>query len=109
MGIKGINKKSYINIITALDHLETLQVMVSEISPDAVEIERLKKELKAMVDKYDELIDLITNHVIAYDRLFAQVKLRFISQRLRHLKKIIPADPDTAAVLKSCIFNTNAN
>jgi 5'-3' exonuclease len=109
MGIKGINKKSYINIITALDHLETLQVMVSEISPDTVEIESLKKELKVMVDKYDELITAITNHVIAYDKLFTQVKLRFIAQRLRHLKKIIPGDQETLAILKSCIFNTNAN
>lgn len=103
MSLKGISKTTVGNLIGLLDQLEELERMIGTELDGCGEIKKLKKELIEIYQKYEHMVREITDQIGVYQDLYAKIRFRFVPEKLKSLRRIIPQDSYEFTVLKESI------
>lgn len=87
--MQGINKAKHVHLIDALLHMERLlsgeQMECACIQQTA----EYRRELEDMHSNYERLLEELSGQISAYEALFSQVKVQYLSRKLKELKKEI--------------------
>ncbi|CAM3736532.1 hypothetical protein MUGA111182_06270 [Mucilaginibacter galii] len=87
--MQGINKAKHVHLIDALLQMEIL------LSREQVEFACIqqtveyRRELEDMHSNYERLLEELSGQISAYEALFSQVKVQYLSRKLKELKKEI--------------------
>ena len=90
--MRGITKGKHVHMIDALLQLEELLTHEQPECGCSQQARDYRRELAAMHANYELLLEKLAEQVSTYETLFGDVKINFLSRKLKELKKGIPAD-----------------
>ncbi|WP_421938851.1 hypothetical protein [Pedobacter sp.] len=103
MSIRGINKNSFEHLIEALNYLERLQTAIDAEQEDCSQIKEIREELYLVFGKYEKLIQELCDQVATYQELYFKVKLRFLPEKLKVLRRTVPETAQEFILLRESI------
>lgn len=103
MSLKGISKTTVGNLIGLLDQLEELERMIGTDPDGCAEVKKLKQELIETYQKYEFMVREITEQIGVYQDLYGKIRFRFVPEKLKSLRRIIPQDSYEFTLLKESI------
>ena len=103
MSLKGISKTTVGNLIGLLDQLEELERMIGTDPDGCDEVKKLKQELIETYQKYECMVREITEQIGVYQDLYGKIRFRFVPEKLKSLRRIIPQDSYEFTLLKESI------
>ena len=107
MSLKGISKATVANIIGLLDQLEVLQGMIGNDPEGCDQIRNLKLDLIETYQRYECMLREITEQVGVYQDLYGKIRFRFVPEKLKSLRRIIPQDSYEFVLLKDSIHKSH--
>lgn len=103
MSLKGISKTTVTNLIGLLDQLEELEGIMGKDPDGFDQIRNLREDLIETYRKYECMIREITEQVGVYQDLYGKIRFRFVPEKLKSLRRIIPQDSYEFVLLKESI------
>jgi hypothetical protein len=103
MSLKGINRTTVGNLIGLLDQLEELERIIGTDPYGCDEVKKLKQELIETYQKYESMVREITEQISVYQDLYGKIRFRFVPEKLKSLRRIIPQDSYEFTLLKESI------
>ena len=103
--MQAISKGKHVHMIDALLQLEKLLIHEQECNCLQQSAD-YRRELATMHANYEQLLEKLAEQISAYEALFGNVKVHFLSRKLRELKKDIPADR-TASIPALAMLHNN--
>jgi len=107
MSLKGISKATVANMIGLLDQLEALEGMIGNDSESCDQIRNLKVDLIETYQRYEHMVREITEQVGVYQDLYGKIRFRFVPEKLKSLRRIIPQDSYEFVLLKDSIHKSH--
>ncbi|MNI45209.1 hypothetical protein D3C87_786520 [compost metagenome] len=103
MSLKGINKRTVANLIGLLDQLEELDRLLGT-SPEACdEVKAFKQDLNEAYRQYERMLSEIAVHVSVCQAIYNKIRLRFIPEKLKGLRRTVPQDSYEFILLRESI------
>jgi hypothetical protein len=107
MSLKGISKATVANMIGLLDQLEELEGIIGNDPKGCDQIRDLRVDLIETYDKYECMLREITEQVGVYQDLYGKIRFRFVPEKLKSLRRIIPQDSYEFILLKESIHKSH--
>lgn len=107
MSLKGISKTTVGNLIGLLDQLEELERIIGTNPDGCDEVKKLKQELIETYQKYEHMVRELTEQIGVYQDLYAKIRFRFVPEKLKSLRRIIPQDSYEFTLLKESIHKSH--
>jgi hypothetical protein len=107
MSLKGISKATVANMIGLLDQLEELESIIGNDPKGCDQIRDLRVDLIEAYHKYECMVREITEQVGVYQDLYGKIRFRFVPEKLKSLRRIIPQDSYEFILLKESIHKSH--
>ncbi|WP_025142432.1 hypothetical protein [Pedobacter jeongneungensis] len=107
MSLKGISKATVANMIGLLDQLEELEGIIGNDPKSCDQIRELKLDLIETYHKYERMVSEIAAQVDVYQDLYGKIRFRFVPEKLKSLRRIIPHDSYEFVLLKKSIHKSH--
>lgn len=106
MGLKAINEGKFGNMVDALDTLERIRTRIGQDNLDSWELQDLRLRLQDKHKRYKEMLNDIEAQIEDFNKLYTNVRVKFLPEMLRELKHIIAEDSKEFVLLKDIIHKT---
>ncbi|RKR83390.1 hypothetical protein BDD43_3598 [Mucilaginibacter gracilis] len=100
--MQGINKTQHGHLIAALTQLQQLLAQNGEVKA-MQQAAIYQEELESMMAGYERLLAELLTQIIAYREQYDEAKIKFLSVKLKELKKVIPQESLVFFLLKQNI------
>ena len=97
--MQGINKAKHVHLIDALLYMERLLAREQRECACIQQTAEYRQELEDMYINYERLLEELSGQISAYEALFSQVKVRYLSRKLKELKKEISEEKSAFRML----------
>lgn len=87
--MQGINKAKHVHLIDALLYMERLLAREQRECTCVQQPAEYRQKLEDMHGNYERLLKELSGQIRAYEALFSQVKVQYLSKKLKELKKEI--------------------
>ncbi len=74
-----------------------------KVIPTSAELKEKRKELENSHEVYLEMLNALAFHISVYEDLFADIKVKYVGNRLKELKKSVQPNSIAAEKLKESI------
>lgn len=101
--MQGINRKQYGHIVDALLRMERLLSDRQKECTTLKQAEDYKRDLESMYINYERLLKELSEQITAYEILYSEVKVQFLSKKLKEMKKEIPPEKPAFVMLQTSI------
>lgn len=101
--MQGINRKQYGHIVDALLRMERLLSDKQKECSSLKQAEDYKRDLESMYSNYERLLKELSEQITAYEILYSEVRVQFLSRMLKELKKQIPPEKPAFVMLQASI------
>ncbi|WP_316843795.1 hypothetical protein [Pedobacter psychrodurus] len=107
MSLKGISKATVANMIGLLDQLEELEGIIGNDPKGCEQIRDLRGDLIETYQRYECMVREITQQIGVYQDLYGKIRFRFVPEKLKSLRRIIPQDSYEFILLKESIHKSH--
>lgn len=107
MSLKGINKTTARKLVDLLDQLETLERITGR-ELETEQIRGLRNDLAEAYEKYELMVNGIAEQVSVYQAIYGKIRFRFVPEKLKSLRRIIPQGTNEYELLKDSIRKSHS-
>lgn len=103
MSLKGINKRTVSNLLGLLDQLEELDRALGASEEECNQVRVFKQDLKEAYLRYERMLTEIAVHVGICQDIYNKIRLRFVPEKLKRLRREVPEDSFEFILLRESI------
>jgi len=108
MSLKGINKRTVANLLGLLDQLEELDRALGVSAEECDQVKVFKQDLNEAYLKYERMLSEIAVHVGVCQDIYNKIRLRFVPEKLKGLRRKVPQDSFEFILLRESIRKSHS-